>query len=297
MIPRRCLIVLTLASTASILAFAQQAKIWEDTPPFLSALAGLDYRQYLPGAQPSPQAAVRLNDLGSEAYKEDRLVEAARLFRAALEMDADNPYPHYNYAAVLAVFAQGFGHFDAPPAELFSLRQVETDRIVEYREEIFAHLKASVSLREERLQRVTRDSDFDTIRGLTEYEYLLMGPNPSMWDVLRLSPRWYSMQTGAFMPADTLVFLPEYRVRFSFDTRRFELFPEMQNKVDRSFTGCYRVDGDRLIIFADGSAKVIYGKVSVRKDSLGFVVEKRLSLEGFGPFGDQLRHYWEGQDA
>jgi hypothetical protein len=198
---------------------------------------------------------------------------------------------------VLAIFAQGFRYFDAEPGKLYTLPFSETERILAYRKEIFDHLKKSVSLREERLQRVTEDPDFDTVRKLTEYEYLLMGPRPDPQTVVRLSPEWYSVQTGAYLPSDTLVFLPDFRVRFVYDIRRLELFPEIENKQDRSFTGWYRIDGDRLIIFPKGSPRVIYGKVCVQLDSLGFVVDKRLELEGYGPFGDLDSHYWEGQDA
>jgi hypothetical protein len=38
---------------------------------------------------------------------------------------------------------------------------------------------------DERLERVQEDSDFDSIRGLSEYEYLLMGRNPSIETVVQ----------------------------------------------------------------------------------------------------------------
>lgn len=152
-------------------------------------------------------------------------------------------------------------------------------------------------MREERLERLQEDRDFDTIRELEEYDYLLMGRNPSMAEVVRRSPVWYSIQAGAFLPNDTLELRPDFTVRYSYDTRRFEAFPEVDFEGDQSFTGRYRVDGDRLIIFPDGSPEVYYGTISVKLDELGFVERKSLQLDCCGRFSDLGRHYWEGQDA
>jgi tetratricopeptide (TPR) repeat protein len=289
------LIVLVLLS--SVTAIAQEKKVWDEAPPALQSLKDLDYREYLPEAAVSDRTAYRLNDLGLQAYEEDDLLEAARLFRLALEMNGENAFAHYNYAAMLAVFAQGFRQFDAPPQVIMTWSREEYDKITEYREEIFRHLKISIALRPERLDRVKEDSDFDSVRGLSEYEYLLMGRNPSVEKVVRIAPKWYSIQPGAFLPEDTFEFLPGYRLRFEYDSRQLELFSDTGEVEDRSFTGRYRIEGNRLIIFPEGSGDVIHGEFSLRLDGLGFVVQRRLQVEGFGPFSDEESHYWEGQDG
>jgi hypothetical protein len=288
------LILLNLGAGAAI---GHEKKVWDQAPPPLVEFEALEYRDFLPGADPSERTAFLLNDLGLEAYEKDELLEAARLFRLALEMDADNAFAHYNYSAMLAVFAQGFEHFAAPAHVLMTRPWRENETIAEYRRGIFNHLKTSIAMRPERLERARDDSDFDSIRQLSEYEYLLMGRNPDVETVVRVAPRWYSVQPGAFLPEDNFEFLPEYRVRFEYDTRRFELFPEMEDKIDRSFSGSYRIEGDRLIIFPDGSQEVIYGEFSLRLDGRGFVVRRLLEVEGYGPFSDEESHFWEGQDA
>jgi hypothetical protein len=79
---------------STILVVAEEQKTWEEQPPLLSVLADLDYRDYLPDAASSPQAANQLSDLGFQAYQGNRLIDAARLFKAALEMDGRHAYAH-----------------------------------------------------------------------------------------------------------------------------------------------------------------------------------------------------------
>jgi len=297
---RRILFLLTafvVAATVPGQTQTQERKQWNQDPPLLSSLTAVAFQTYFPGVEASPRTAQALNSRGFDVYKEDRLIEAARLFKASFMMDPNNPYAHYNYAAVLSIFAQGFDKFDAAPQEFYSQPRQRVDLMVSYRSEIFDHLKTSISLQKERLQRVAQDPDFDTIRGFQEYNYVLLGQNPSIESVVAHSPRWYSIQPGAFLPNDTLILNQDFRVEFSYDMSRYDVFPELGDPVDHSFSGCYRLDGNRLVIFRDGISRILYGTISLKKDELGFVTKKVLQLQGFGPFSDKESHYWEGQDG
>ncbi len=276
--------------------YAQNAE-WHGEPPLLSTFDAPDYRTWLPEASPSPQTAQKLNEIGFDAYLAGGLLDAALIWKAALLMDPANPWAHYNYAAVLAVFARGFGDFDAQGEGLPETAWDRAD-FFGYREAIIRHLKHSIALRPERMKRLLEDRDFDSIRGLEEYRYVLMGPDPEIERVIALAPKWYSLQTGAFLPSDTFTFNEDGTMTFAWDTRRFDVFPEVykdKKKIDRSFEGRWRVRGDRIVVeTSDG--RLLEFSFAHAYDELGFIT-KRILIYGTAEYGDFDSHYWEGQDA
>ncbi len=292
--PLRHTVVPVLFLVSGIAILSAQA-VWTGPPPLLSAFDDPDYRTWLPDAEPSRATAQRLNELGFDSYEAGRLEEAAALWKAALTMNPANPWAHYNYAAVLSVFAAGFGDFDAPGDRLPDTVW-EQDDFFDYRRIIVNHLKTAVALRPERRDRLQADPDFNSIRGLEEYRYILMGPDPSAEEVLRQAPDLYSLAPGAYMPNDLLSFTPDGRVTFLYDMSRYTWFPEIGDPVDESFRGNWTVDGDRLVITTD-DGRTVTGVFEHRADSLGFITKRMLRLGDHGLYGDWDSHYWEGQDG
>lgn len=266
-----------------ILAIAQAAE-WAEEPPFLSTFDSPDYKIWLPEAEPSPGTARELNDLGYDAYMDGDMLTAAAMWKAALLMDRENPWAHYNYAAVLAVFAGGFDGFDAPADELPEAAW-DRDDFFDYRVEIINHLKKSVYLRPERMDRLLEDPD------------LLMGPDPTPGRVLEFAPKWYSLQEGAFLPKDVFTFHQYGSVSFFWDTARFEAFPIVfkDDKTDRSFEGRWRVVNNQIAITTEAGENFNLGFAHIF-DGLGFI-KKRFLMYGEGKYGDFDAHYWEGQDG
>ena len=66
---------------------------------------------------------------------------------------------------------------------------------------------------------------------------------------------------------------------------------------DRSFTGLYRVDNDTVIIFPDGSDDVLYGTVTLKLDSDGFLASRRLTIPDHGEFGNFEDYFHARLDA
>ena len=239
---------------------------------------------------------MELNRLGFQAYQEDRLIDAARLWNAAIRMDPENPWPHYNYASVLAVFVNGFGDFSVPEAELVEFIG-EKDEFWPYRDAIFHHLKTSIILRPDRRNRAGEDSDFDSVRLLPDFINLMMGPYPDPETVMSIAPEWYSLQPGAFLPKDSLHFRPDGTVEYVWDAEgRLYAFPELFNEGDdEAFTGTWRLVGEAVEITTEDGVRY-FCEFAHRTDEHGFIGQRVLIFDGVR-FGDYEAHYWEGQDG
>lgn len=268
---------------------------WTGEPPLIDVFENLDYQTWLPDAQPSPETAQRLNEIGFDRYQENNLIEAAKIWKAALEMDPNHYLAHYNYAAALAIFARGFGDFDASGPNLPDAAW-DRDDFIDYRRAIIHHLKVSISLNPNRKARVKEDEDFDSIRNLETYRNMLMGPYPTVSDVLREAPKWYSLQPGAFLPEDTFTFFPDGTVVYEWDKKRYNVFPEVyKSPRDDSFTGSWRALENEIVIRTD-SGQTLRCAFDHIVDELGFIVKRVLVFDGV-KYGDYDAHYWEGQDA
>ena len=269
---------------------------WTEEPPELSEFDNPNYQMWLPGWEASPATSVKLNDLGFQAYLDGNLVEAAKLWKAALQMDPDNPWPQYNFASVLAVFAGGFGDFDAPGDGL-PKAAMEREDFWDYRTTIIRHLKNSIRISPERLSRGREDSDFDSIRELPEFVNVLMGPNPDVEMVISKAPKWYSLQAGAFLPEDILTFFPNGQVVYEWDAQgRLNAFPEYFTEgEDESFTGTWSAAGNNVEITTHDGRRLTC-KFAHKTDEFGFIVKRILIFDGV-KYGDYDAHYWEGQDG
>lgn len=275
--------------------FQMSAADWEGEPPLLKSFAEPDYKRWLPNEQPSPQTAQKLNEIGFDAYAENNLTDAAMLWKAALLMDSEHYLAHYNYAAVLSIFANGFGDFDAR-ADAVPYANWGLKNFYYYRDAIILHLKKSIALRPRRLQRLKNDEDFDSIRNLEAYRNVLMGPNPSIEDVLREAPDWYSLQAGAFLPKDRFNFRMDGTMSFTWDTSIIEAFPDAFEKGrDDSFTGTWEIVDQSVVITTETGKKVVCTFKHVT-DEMGFI-ESRILVYGNVRYGDYDAHFWEGQDA
>jgi tetratricopeptide (TPR) repeat protein len=104
----------------------------------------------------SHEKAVRLNDLGYEAYEAKDYPNALDYFAAAIEEDENYLYPHHNYACVLALtYREG------------DTRSLRT---------IIRHLKRTLELDRNRIQKILQDSDLDKVRREPEFiDFILDG--------------------------------------------------------------------------------------------------------------------------
>ena len=117
-----------------------------------------------PPATATPAAAVsdrsiELNTQGYRAYKSGDLVEAARLFRAAVDADDDNALAHYNLACTLALLRR------TEPACEHDATQVT----------ILDHLARAIELDDGRRTRMRQDADLDDLRDLLRFRILDQG--------------------------------------------------------------------------------------------------------------------------
>ena len=287
---------LVLGLTAVLTAAPVFPIDWSGSPPVLSEIDNPNYREWFSLAEESPETSTKLNALGYQAYSDGRLVEAARLWKAALLIDPENPWPHYNYASILGVFAGGFGDFDAPGDRLPKIAW-QRDDFWDYRNTIIRHLKTSITLLPERLERVHEDSDFDAIRELPEFINVVMGPHPDVATVLRKAPKWYSLQPGAFLPEDILTFSQDGNVEYEWDAAgRVRAFSSLYKEGDDdSFSGTWRIVGDTIEITTDDGRQYICDFAHTVDDN-GFIKDRILMFDRV-KYGDYDSHYWEGQDG
>ena len=92
-------------------AGAQSATNRQEPAPGLSYFEGFECDQVDISRAAGSAASIRLNALGLEACRKGLLIEAAKLFRCAIQEDNAHSYAHYNYASVLALLANGIPSF------------------------------------------------------------------------------------------------------------------------------------------------------------------------------------------
>ena len=142
--------------------------------------------------------AKKYNDIGMDCYRQINLLQASRLFFCAVKYDPSNPYPHYNYACVLALFSAWTDSCE-----------------MRYHKTISEHLKAAIRLDPAWRDRMIGDPDFNSVTGSPFFKLLSIPPKSTAMEILT-KHRWYGPKPGVLPASPVVDFLGNGSVEFQF---------------------------------------------------------------------------------
>ena len=172
------------------------------TPVKLLELDGIDcsksINRTVSGVTDKKRLSQSLNKKGMLAYQKKDFEKATWLFRCSFITDNSNPFAHYNYASILALYES----------------QVKDPCNDEYISRIKKHVILSVQLRPERRSRLQKDADFDSIRDEPFYKLLIVDTQKD--DLIQLLfsvGTWHGPVPGVY-PTSKIAFEKDNRVLF-----------------------------------------------------------------------------------
>lgn len=245
----------------------------DDILPELAEIMDFPVLAYLESIDEFNADSARLNTLGFNAYKENNLLKAAKLWYCSVCLDETNSWAHYNYACALALFVERYGR---DPADInYELEwSSEIELIFNYINYTFDHLKQAVNLNSAVRERMQEDSDFDIIRNLDEYKYMLLYPDYDYMYLLNYIGTFYGSNIGVYPTgyADidgNRIIITQYG------------FDENDNYIEKTLEGYIENEGTMVTItIIDADREPMYGEIILYKDDYGYLIGLALTIDG-----------------
>lgn len=245
-----------------------------DDVPDLAELRGFEIDGFLSRIGEQNADSNRLNTLGFYAYQEGNLEEAAKLWRCAVDRDAQNAWAHYNLACAYALFAESFGRDPADVVPELEWGDPEVDLLMEFTDLVLFHLKQAVLNNMEIWSRMQEDQDLNLIRNMNAYRLILLYPENNSAKLLEIISTWYEPNHGVY---------PGGVLSFHDDTVTIEklVFDEQFNPVTVIETGSYTIEGNQLLIeIQQPGRRLLHGELVVDYDEFGFIRSYYLRIDG-----------------
>ena len=242
--------------------------------PDLSELIEFNISDYLSSLGEQDSDSKRLNSLGFTAYKEGNLYKAAQLWRCAVDRNEQNAWAHYNLACALSLIAKAIGRDPSTIVYDIEYGDPEVDKLFEYTNTIFYHLKRAVYYDTKIWHRMQEDSDLDLIRNMITYKYILLYPENNPLKLLEIINQWYLPSHGVY---------PGGSVTFKNNTITMEglVFNDRCEPKTIIKKGHFTQQGNQLTIFIEHpESRQFDGKLSIKYDELGFILYFNLIIDG-----------------
>ncbi len=260
---------------------AQDNIFWEGTPPDLEDIYDFSTIDFLRSLGEESTDGITLNTLGFEAYKQNDLLLAAKLWRCSILKNDNYHWSHYNYACVLALFAESLGINPAKEEYSYQLVPVgrDYDLIYSYTEKIFYHLKKAITLNPSIFNKMQEDSDLNIIRDMDEYKFMLFYPENDIVKILNSIEKWHGSDTGVW-PDGGYAYIKENEITITVVYVDDHIAGQTEiSSFDK--TGTFSIDGNKIIVYIDSPEReILEGEISVGVDEFGFFVYVSLFIDG-----------------
>jgi hypothetical protein len=247
-----------------ILPCQPQNIYWQGVTPDLEDIDDFSFSSFLRSIGEENTDGITLNTLGLEAYKQNDLLLAAKIWRCSIYKNDNYHWSHYNYACALALIAESLGINPADYEHSYYLVPTpgNCDILYAYTEKIFYHLKKSISLNSDIFHKMQEDSDLSLIRDMDEYKFMLFYPENDTIDILNSVETWYGSDTGVFQDGGYAYF----------EGNEITIIVVKQDESSFDKTGTFYFHANRMIIDIETPAReTLEGRVDISLDSFGFI--------------------------